>query len=144
MPVSKNSWLPTFQEFVKGKYKVKEKPFAGIDITKIDNFFNTMITEPNIVENRQKRPSFKDDFIKHFNRQANSKNSIINNLNNNNNRSKNTSPSMARNFTDDQVSQIESTTYIEHDKQFIKLIQPNRAIRSKSAINPNMNFKKSQ
>lgn len=138
--------MPTFEEFVKGKYKVKEKPFAGIDITKIDNFFNTMmVTEPNIIENREKRPSFKDDFIKHFNRQANSKNSIINNLNNNNNnRSKNNSPSMARNFTDDQVSQIESATYIEHDKELIKLIQPNnRAIRSKSAINPNMNFKKS-
>lgn len=73
-----------------------------------------MITEPNIVENREKKPSFKDDFLKNFNRQANSKNSIINSINNNP-RSKNTSPT-AKNFTDDQVSQIESMNFIEHDK----------------------------
>ncbi len=96
MPAASKNLLPTFEEFVKGKYKVKEKQFVGIDIGKIDNYFSTMITEPILQSDSEKR-GFKDSFVRNFNRQANPKNSVQ--------RTKNSSPSVHYNG-EDQVSQV--------------------------------------
>ncbi len=46
MPVVNKNYFPTFSDFVKGKYRITEKPAVGIDINKIDNYLNMMITEP--------------------------------------------------------------------------------------------------
>ncbi len=77
--------FPAFEDFVKGKHMVKEKLKVGIDIGKIDNFFNTMITEPIILSVNGEKKSFKEDFVRNLNRQVHSKTNVY--------RTKNSSPS---------------------------------------------------
>lgn len=57
-PTVNKNYFPTFSDFVKGKYQIKEKPLVTIDIGKIENYFDTMmITEPLLAKNHTKKGS---------------------------------------------------------------------------------------
>ena len=57
-PMHHKNYFPTFGDFVKGKYQVKEKPLVTIDIGKIENYFDSvMITEPFVMKNMSKKAS---------------------------------------------------------------------------------------
>lgn len=76
-PTVNKNYFPTFSDFVKGKYQVKEKPLVTIDIGKIENYFDTMmITEPMIQKNPTKKGS-RDEYVKLANRQSHSNTPIL-------------------------------------------------------------------
>ena len=76
-PTVNKNYFPTFGDFVKGKYQVKEKPLVTIDIGKIENYFDTMmITEPMIQKNPTKKGS-RDEYGKLANRQSHSNTPIL-------------------------------------------------------------------
>ncbi len=57
-PTVNRNYFPSFSDFIKGKYQVKEKPLVTIDIGKIESLFEgLMITEPTLGKNQSKKGS---------------------------------------------------------------------------------------